>query len=253
MTWGAVGGAVVGSVIKGSASGGTVETTTDLNAITEEEELTTERSKTEQLTSELGLTSTLDEETQAFVKNLIGDLGAGRIDADSELLSELTTSIVERSKTAQADVTESISAITDASRLEGEQQLQSLQTQLAQQSGGSLANTLVASSTAIGRADLESKLAKQQGELTLAGREQVTQELTAALGGASSQQASQVQNISGLLSILKGSTTEQQVTGRAETSSETELARILESLTTSVESSTKAEDTFSLGLQAANK
>lgn len=222
------------------------------NSETSEQETSSEQSSTEQLTSQLGKTSTLDEETQKFIKSLIGDISSGGIDANNELLSELTKSVVERSKTAQADVTDSIAAITDASRLEGEQQLQQLQSQLAQQSGGSIANTLVASSTAVGRATLESQLAKQKGELTLAGREQVTGELNAALTGASSQQSSQIQNISGLLGILKGGTSTQESTGKASSTTESELTRILESLTTAASTSNKSGSSFDLGLSGSN-
>jgi len=205
-----------------------------------EDELQKQIQTQEQISKETGITTTLDVETQQTVKDLIAQISAGAVSVDDTSLAELTEAILTRSKTAQADVTGQISSITEDARLQGEQELQQLQTQLAQQSGGSLANTLVASATGVGRANLESQIARTRGELNLQARQIVTDELSSALTGISQVQAqaerTPIENITNLLNVLKGSTTTQEQTGTQETTSESELSRLLTSLTESVSS-----------------
>ena len=205
----------------------------DKTVTVDEEEIQKQKQLEEQLTKETGITSTLDEQTQQLVKDLIGQLSSGVLDAEASGLAELSTAIIERSKTAQQDVTSQISAITEDARLKGEQELQALQAQLAQQSGGSIANTLVASATGVGRANLESQIARTKGELNLQARQVVSDELSAALTGVSQAQAATdpVDNITNLLNVLKGATVEQEQVGARTTTSESELSRLLDSIT----------------------
>jgi len=168
-----------------------------------------------QITEQTGVTRTLDEQTQALVKDLIGQLSTGVGGTQQDALAELSSLIAERAGTAQADVTGQIGAITDEARLKGEQELQLLQQQLAQQAGGSVANTLVASATGVGRANLEAQIAKTRGELNLQARQVVSDELASALTGITQLQAQQdpVSNIVNLLNSLKGAEVTQTQTG----------------------------------------
>jgi len=169
-----------------------------------------------QISEQVGVTRTLDEQTQALIKDLIGQLSTGVGGTQQDALAELSTIIAERAGTAQADVTQQIGAITEDARLQGEQELQLLQQQLAQQAGGSVANTLVASATGVGRANLESQIARTRGELNLQARQVISDELASALTGITQLQAQQdpVSNIVNLLNSLKGAEVEQTQTGQ---------------------------------------
>ena len=168
-----------------------------------------------QITEQTGITRTLDEQTQTLIKDLIGQLSTDVGGTQQDALAKLSSLIAERAGTAQADVTQQISGITDEARLRGEQELQLLQQQLAQQAGGSVANTLVASATGVGRANLESQIAKTRGELNLQARQVISDELSSALTGITQLQAQQdpVSNIVNLLNSLKGAEVQQTQTG----------------------------------------
>ena len=210
--------------------------TINTETIKKEEELQKQKQLEQQLTTERGITTTLGTETQQLITDLVGQISAGVVSPDTEGLAELTQAILERSKTAQADVSGQISAITEDARLKGEQELQQLQSQLAQQAGGSLANTLVASATGVGRANLESQLARTKGELNLQARQVVSDELSAALTGVSQAQTqaqqTPIENITNLLNVLKGATVEQEQVGERQTTAESELSRLLDSIAT---------------------
>jgi len=233
-------------------------TTTQLNSetIAKEEELQRQQETQEQVTKETGITSTLDEQTQQLVKDLISQLSSGVLDAEATGLAELSTAIIERSKTAQEDVSSQIGAITEDARLRGEQELEALQTQLAQQAGGSLANTLVTSATGVARSNLEASIARTRGELNLQARQVVSDELSAALTGVSQAKAATdpVENITNLLNILKGATVEQKQTGQVVSTAESELSRLLDSISTteSLQTSQTKKMSASLGFGASN-
>jgi len=214
---------------------------------TDETEISTQTSTQQQSGQQQATTSSLDLETQNLLKEMIQSIGADLLSDEDSDLQGLVTLISERAGSSQQDIFNQISPIIDDARLQGEQELQKLQTQLAQQAGGSTANTLVASSTAVGRANLESSLAKTSGELNLSARQIQTDELSKAVQGlVQAEQGKQapVQNISSLLNILKGSTVEQSQVNEAQSSAESELIRILDSLTkTSTESKTGIKST----------
>lgn len=183
-------------------------------------------------------TTSLDVETQTFIKDLLGSLGSDFESGEDSLLTQLATTLANKAKTGQEDISAQISPIIEDARRKGEQELQKLQQDLAAQSGGSTANTLVASATGVGRANLESSLAAERGKLELGGREQSTQELIAALSGAAAaENADQIpiQNISSLLNILKGSSVQQttaaqqQSTEESKESSQTVAEQLLQS------------------------
>ena len=180
-----------------------------------------------ELATTTGLTSKLDIETQNFIRDLLEQARSGVVSLDSEALSALSTDILERAKTAEADVTKQINAITEDARLQGEQQLDQLQTQLAQQAGGSLANTLVTSATSLGRANLESQLARTRGELNLNARKAVSEELMSSLTGVSGIQTQPLEGITQLLDVLKGSAIKETEMKEREKTTELELNRLL--------------------------
>lgn len=213
-----------------SGSKETTNTTDRSKQEKSEKETQTQTSSQKSSSEKQAASSSLDDETIALVKELVGDLSTGVSDADSQLMNDLAALIAERASGAQEDVSAQISPIISDARLQGEQKLQQLQTQLAQQAGGSTANTLVASSTAVGRANLESQLARTEGELRLAGRQAVTDELSAAVQGVGTAEQSSVNNLVNLLNVLKGAEVEQTQTGQQQTESEAELVRVLDAL-----------------------
>lgn len=234
-------------MISGSnkSSKGSLKENIDKSEKEKQTQYQTQTSESQQLAS----SASLDEETINLVKGLLGGLSAGVQESDSELMNELASTLVSRASTAEEDVASQIAPIISDARLQGEQKLKQLQTQLARQAGGSTANTLVASSTALGRANLESQLARAEGELRLAGREAITQELTSAIQGIGSAQQAPVNNLVNLLNVLKGAQVEQTQTGQQQTVSEAELVRILDSLTARDAYSTSKSKSFDWSLE----
>jgi len=197
---------------------------------------------TAQTQAQQATTSSLDTETQETLKALIQSLAQDSLGGENEALTDLVTLISNRASGSSEAISEQINPIMADARLQGEQQLQKLQTQLAQQSGGSIANTLVASSTGLGRANLESGLAKTRGELTLAGRQAETEELNIAVNSMlQAEQAKQapIESIANLLNVLKGSTVQQTQ------SAESNLNSVLDSLTTKASYEKSRTKTFS--------
>lgn len=150
------------------------------------------------------LTSLLGEETLLDLQTLVGDLlpRLGREESDVGNILDLIT---ERAQSAKDVITGENIEILDLARSQGEEKLKGLQTQLAQQAGGSLANLGVVGATAQGAADLETQLASLSSKLNLQARETETGELLKALEGAQGQEGQVV----ALLNILKGATQEQ--------------------------------------------
>ncbi|HFD32025.1 MAG TPA: hypothetical protein ENJ28_04850 [Gammaproteobacteria bacterium] len=201
-----------------------------LNKKTDVNSKTTQTQSAQQQQQSTGSTSSLDAETQAFIKDLVSNLAPTDSGASNAQLTELTQLITDRALTSQQAIEDQINPIIADARLKGEQELQALQTQLAQQAGGSTANSSVVSGTAVGRANLESELAKTAAELQLGARNAVTAELSNAVQGITQGKTGEVNNIARLLDVLKGADVTQI---QAATSSSTaELSKILESLTT---------------------
>lgn len=221
-----------------------------LNKNTNVNSKTTQSQTAQQQQQSIGSTSSLDAETQAFIKDLVSNLAPQDGGASNAQLTELTQLITDRALTSQQAIESQINPIIADARLQGEQQLQALQTQLAQQAGGSTANSSVVSGTAVGRANLETSLAKTAAELQLGARDAVTKELSNAVQGITQGKTGEVGNIAQLLNVLKGADVQQ--TQVATSSSSAELSKILESLTTvnqrsSSNTNTKTTD-FSIGL-----
>jgi len=157
---------------------------------------------TTQEQAQTSLTSLLSGDIQTGLEGLVSSLIGGEQDGGA---SDLIALLTGRAGTAEADIAAENAAIVESARFSGERELASLQTLLAQQAGGSLANTGVIAATAEGRAGLESQLAGLQARLNLEGRQTATSELAQALSGAQGEQG----QLTNLLNILKGSTAEQ--------------------------------------------
>ncbi len=154
----------------------------------------------------------LDEETQALLQGLIGDIGEGG-------LEELTVSLTDRALTADADLAGIVDPIVANQRANLEESLgQSIQG-FARSAGGTTQNTIVQQLGLKEGARVEREVADLAATLGLETRQLVTAEQTNAAGltGTLLEQ---------LTGLLKGS----QTTRAGE--STTDAVRALEELTT---------------------
>lgn len=203
----------------------------------------------------------LDETTQKTIQDLISSLaGSATIDqglaqrgaAGAEAAIQQALSLSDRAAGTGAFVENNIAPIISDARRTGERELSALGTGLAQQAGSSL-NSLVQTGIGEGRADLESKLAALQADLTLQGRQLESQDANAALaalisasGSASSASGNVTEQVTQLASILKGATGEtvgtgtEQLTGSSNTS---EIATALRDVLTQYSNSSKGKAT----------
>ena len=96
---------------------------------------TTESAKATQAAAESqqqATTQALDAETQSFIKDLLGKLGQDVGGDDESLLATLAQTLANKATTGQEDISAQITPIIEEARLKGEQELQQLQSQLAQ-------------------------------------------------------------------------------------------------------------------------
>lgn len=163
---------------------------------------------------------------------------------------------------AQEDITGLIQPIVDNARFQGERELETLQTQLAQQAGGSLGNTFVTAATAEGRTNLESKLASMEAQLKINARGQETQErlqgFASLLQNVQAGQAGagiDLQAFLGSLQALKGGVAETtgQIAGQtvSEQESVQNLVDMLNRLTQAEQQSTSRVESSTIGATAA--
>lgn len=138
------------------------------------------------------------ESLEAAVQNLLGGT-----ENQAESIQNLTDILTQRA--SGTGISDSIENILAGARVSGERELDALQTLLAQQAGGSLANAGVIAGSAEGRVNLEAQLASLQGQLQLEARGIESQELTQALEAVQQQTGVAIP----LLQVLKGSETEQ--------------------------------------------
>jgi len=150
-------------------------------------------------------------ELENVVVNLLGKIGAG-----NEGVSKIVDLLTTRATGAENAINAQTADIIAGARTTGEKELQRLQTQLAQQAGGSFANTQVLAGTAEGRASLESQLAALQSQLGINARDVQTQELGQLLQAAGAEES----QIAPLLNILKGA--QQEQIGTVTTAQETQ-------------------------------
>jgi len=215
--------------------------------------LQTNEQQTTQELAQTGTTRLLDPESEAALKQIFlqlsetlqageGNILPEEVKAGSNQLLELSTFLTDRAKATEGLVAEQSGAILGEARRQGENALESNQTRLAEGAGSNL-NSIVQASGAQGRADLESQLAALAGDLAIRGRQLGSQDLTTAFGASAegvrtsadvalAGSRSGVENLGSIATILKGVTTEQDlsqlVTG--EVSEQSEINQLLEAL-----------------------
>jgi len=162
---------------------------------------TAQQTGTQQQTAVINLLSgAAKTQLEGVVANLLGGIGAG-----DQGVSAIVDLLTNRATGAQDQIGAQTAAIVGGARDTGEKKLQQLQTQLAQQAGGSFANTQVVAGTAEGRASLESQLAALEAQLGINARNTQTEELGQLLQAAGAEESQVVP----LLNILKGAQQEQ--------------------------------------------
>lgn len=182
----------------------------------------------------------IQEAVGGLIQQLVGAQSEGGVGADIGNVAEL---LLTRAEGAEEAVLARTGAIVGEARRTGERELTRLQTDLAQQAGGSTFNTFVQGATAEGRASLESQLAALQAQLGIQARGIETDELsnvveaisTGAAGEAASSNA-----IAQLVNVLRGATARTETTGE-QTQQETQ--RAMETLTELMTQLTKGETT----------
>ena len=153
------------------------------------------------------ITSLLGAEPQAALEEVVLNLLEG-LGTQETGVSSIIQLLTERATGAGDALNAENEAIITGARASGERELQALQTQLAQQAGGSLANTGVLAGTAESRVDLETQLAGLRAQLNLQARTTETDELGQLLQAAGAEES----QIVPLLNILKGAQAEQVAT-----------------------------------------
>lgn len=199
--------------------------------------------------------SSLDDETLGGLQNLVQSLMEGNFSGEAIAGSakELAQFISDRAQAGGGEQKDQNTAIVNEARRKGESQLAKIQQELAKQSGGSTANTLVASATGEAAVGLESQLADIQAKLGIETRRAETEELNQAFSSLLGSEQSGQQNLVSLLNTLKGS----QVSSLQESdkTSQTDLSSILEQLTesTTIGSSVEHSRSLDLGVVSGNK
>lgn len=226
------------------------ETESAMNQQRDSTETQSGSSRTSTAESGTAKTSSLSDDIIALLENVVRDFGGSLTGEDSSIdkAGELSDILGTRAKTAQEDIIADIDPIIAGARREGERGLKTLETQLAQQAGGSLGNSFVTAATAEGREGLETNLARLEAELNLKARDTQTNELGAAIQALSEDPSTaNVANFVSLVQTLKGAQVEQESekTGTSET--ETELSRVLKELVEGTSTSESESSGFSIG------
>lgn len=232
----------------GSAITGALGLTKEETGFSETGERTTARDETQRVAGREAFTE-LDEETLGGLQDLVQQLMAGTFSGEAieGSAGELAQFISERAQAGGAEQEAETGAIVGEARRKGEAQLSRLQQELARASGGSIANTLVASATGEAAVGLESQLAALQAQLGIEGRRTETEELSQAFSSIlGSEQAGQ-QNLASLLGVLRGAA------GERTFESETELASMLEELSSRAGAGIAHGRDISAGYGGANK
>jgi len=215
--------------------------TTQTENSTRVTDLTETATGTERVT---GKTTTLDESIQralgGFITNLIGasDTELSAEETANASLRELGETLVGRAKGSKEELSKFTDNIINEARRSGERQLTRLQTDLAQNAGGTRDNSFVAGATAEGAAALESQLADVASKLAIqihgiegADFEQAIAALTQSVGADATQQ----QSIAQLVNVLRGATITSEQLGQTDQTSKTQgtetLNAVINSLT----------------------
>ena len=194
---------------------------------------------TEALRQSAGISdiSQLAPEVQELLITLMGQsAGPG---AEQDLLSFIQGRAVGGDEAVGGD----IQGILDAARLTGERNIRARGTAGATRAGSGF-NTLVRAQEGRDIVDLETSLAGIAGELGLAGRRQVSEELL----GAVSARGSNVQNLTSLAGVLKGAQT--RGVSQELTAEESSTASLLASIESMLEKTRAKTRTRGVGTEA---
>lgn len=213
------------------SSGVSLEDTTQATKQTTDTQQTQTQTQTEDQTrnlsqQDLQFVESLDQDTQDLLKAFLADTATSN---DAKGLSDFIAN-----RAVSGDMTESIAAIVENARFQGEQDIGRAVTGNANLAGSTL-NSFVQQTAGEQYADLNVQLAGLEGELAFKAREIETAELSAALEGIIGAEAGKTGNVVGIADVLKGATqqttgtTEQQTALQSQTQSET-LASIVEAL-----------------------
>jgi len=196
-------------------------------------------------------TSTLDAGVRNALSSFITD-SLGGPSPDQLALRNLGDTLTANAENAAGALTGAVTDILNEARRSGEREVQRLQTDVAQASGGSTDNTFVMQATAEAQAGLESQLAGIGGNLALQIHQmqgQDFQNAVAALSASAGAGQQNAQSLAYLVDALKGGTTTStgESTGTSKTVSAEDIKAVIDSLTKSKGSAKSSE--FSLGIK----
>ncbi len=149
---------------------------------------------------------------------------------------------------AAVELTNQVTDILNEARRSGEREVQRLQTDVAQTSGGSTDNTFVLQATAEAQAGLESQLAALGGQMALQIHQmqgQDFQNAVAALTAAAGAGQQNAQSLAYLVDALKGGKTASTAKGTSKTISSEEINSVIDALTKNKGSATDGKGLLS--------
>lgn len=206
-----------------------------------------------QKTEDVRRTTQLGSETVSLLEQLVATIGEGVLGTDTagqaKQAAELQTLFGEKAKTAEEDIQSQLAPILSEAERKGQRDITSLQTQLAQQAGGSLANTFVTAATSEAQASLQSQLASLASELNLKAREQGQDEIAQAVELLAQGPGAQTEALTALVESLRGAETVQTGTQEVTSQQVSDLVRTIDELIKGSSESETKESGFSLGFK----
>lgn len=156
-------------------------------------------------------TQLLSEDAQAALEGLMLDLAGKQSagDTGADRIRQIGEFLFSRAQGAEDDLNSSVDAIVGEARRSGTKEIERLQTDLAQQAGGSTGNSFVMGATAEGMAQLESQLAALESELEFSARSQATQEFVNSINALSTGEQSEAASsnaVAQIAQVLRGAT-----------------------------------------------
>lgn len=165
-------------------------------------------------------------------------------------LRDIGDTLTTTAEGAAKQLTRQVSGILNEARRSGEREVQRLQTDIAQTSGGSTDNTFVLQASAEAQAGLESQLAGLGGQMALQIHQmqgQDFQNAVAALSAAAGAGQQNAQSLAYLVDALKGGKTSSTAKGTSKntTISAEEINSVIDALTKSKGSATDGKGLLS--------
>ena len=229
----------------------TQKTNTTGNVTTTGSQSGTQTQQQKQQQEQQTTTTLLSQDVQDAIQQVVLHLTGGQIAPDtvSAQINNIAQTLTQRASTAASDINSADAAIISEAQRSGEKQIGRLQTDLAQQAGGSKDNTFVVGATAEGQAALQSQLAALKAQLGLTARNTQTQEYqdaiqalvqTATTSTAGSEAIAQLAN------VLRGATQTTASTTNATQQQLTDYTQTLKSIVDSLVNQTTKTKTAGL-------